>query len=136
MCSVEKKEQNSSPKPVTLCATSILNDRKMRPFHSTVQNIRFYCRNPGEEKILNFHDGLLSFQLTRAGRLAQCGQTGRHCLAGISKGHRGNSKFFLSLAPYTYHGHLGTGIGEDAFFQYLIKTQVRVKGSLNGDYVL
>ena len=88
----------------------------MRPIRSTIQNIRFYSRNPGEEKILNFHDGLLSFKLTRAGRLAQCGLIGQHCLAGISKGHRGNLNFFLSLAPYTYHGHLGTGIEGDAFF--------------------
>ena len=89
---------------------------RMLPIHSVIQNIRFYCRNPGEEKNLNFHDGPLSFHLTSAGRSAQCGQIGRHCLAGISKGHRGNSNFFLPLAPYTYHGPLSTGIREDAFF--------------------
>ena len=88
----------------------------MRPLHSTIQNIRFNCRNPGEEKILNFHDGLLSFQLTTAGRSAQSGQIGRHCLAGISKGHRGNSNFFLSLALYTYYGPLGTVIRKETFF--------------------
>ena len=110
----------------SLFATSIQNDRKMRPIHSVLQNIRFYCRNPGEEKDLNFHDGPLSFHLTSAGRSAQCGQIGRHCLAGISKGHRGNSNFFLPLAPYTYHGPLSTGIREDAFFQYLIQIQARV----------
>ena len=112
--------------PLPLFATSIQNDRKMRPIHSVIQNIRFYCRNPGEGKNLNFHDGPLSFHLTSAGRSAQCGQIGRHCLAGISKGHRGNSNFFLPLAPYTYHGPLSTGIREDAFFQYLIQIQARM----------
>ena len=46
----------------TLFATSIYNDRKMRPIHSVIQNIRFYCRNPGEEKNLNFNNGPLSSQ--------------------------------------------------------------------------
>ena len=80
----------------------------MRPLYFALQNIKFDCRNPGEEKILNFHDGLLSFQLTTAGRSAQSGQIGRHCVAGISKGHRGNSKFFLPLASYTFQRPLGT----------------------------
>ena len=110
----------------SLFATLNLYHRKMRPLYFALQNIKFDCRNPREEKNLNFHDGLLSFLLSSAGQLAQCGQIGRHCSAGISKGHRGNSKFFLSLAPYTYHGHLGTEIGRDAFFQYLMQTQARV----------
>ena len=110
----------------TLFPTSVLNDRKMRPPHSAFQIIRFYCRNPKLILKINFHDGLLSFQLTSAGRLAQYGQIGRHCVAGISKGHRGNSKFFLLLASYTFQRLLGTGIREDAFFQYLILVQARV----------
>ena len=64
-------------------ATSIFNDRKMCPLHSTIQNIRFDYRDPGEDKILNFYDASLSFQLTTAGQPAQCRQNGRHCLAGI-----------------------------------------------------
>ena len=82
----------------SLFATSILNERKMRPLHSAFQIIRFYCRNPKLILKINFHDGLLSFKLTSAGRSAQYGPIGRHCVAGISKGHRGNSKFFLPLA--------------------------------------
>ena len=66
-----------------LFATSFLNDRKMRPLHSDIQNIRFDNRNLGEEEFLNFHDGLLSFKLTTAGQSAQCGPVGRHCLVGI-----------------------------------------------------
>ena len=85
----------------TLFATSFLNDRKMRPLHSDIQNIRFDNRNPGEKEFLNFHDGLLSFKLTTAGQSAQCGPVGRHCLVGISKGHRRNSKFFVPLALCT-----------------------------------
>ena len=73
----------------------------MRPLPSDIQNIRFDNRNPGEEEFLNSHDGLSSFKLNPAGQSAQCGPIGRHCLAGISKGHRGNSNFFLYLAPYT-----------------------------------
>ena len=85
---------------LTLLATSFLNDRKMRPLHSDIQKIRICYRKPWEEEFLNSHDGLSSFKLTTAGQPAQCGQIGRHCLAGISKGHRRNSKFFLPLALY------------------------------------
>ena len=81
-----------------LFANSSLNDREMRPLHSAIQNIRFICRNPGEENFLNFHNGLLSFQLTTASRSAQCGQIDRHSLAGIPKGHLRNSKIFLPVA--------------------------------------
>ena len=88
----------------------------MRPLIFQCLEVYDRCMEPGEEKILKFHDGLLSFQLTSADRSAQCEQIGRHCLAGISKGHRGNSNFFLPLAPYSYHGPLSTGIREDAFF--------------------
>ena len=85
----------------SLFATSFLNDRKMHPLHSDIQNIRFDNRNLGEKECLNFHDGLLSFKLTTAGQSAQCGPVGRHCLVGISKGHRRNSKFFVPLALCT-----------------------------------
>ena len=55
----------------TLFATLILNDRKMRPLYSALQNIKSNCRNQREEQKLNFHDGLLSFQLTTAGQSAE-----------------------------------------------------------------
>ena len=44
------------------------------------------------------------------------GPIGRHWLAGNSKGHRGNSKFFFLLAPNNDYGLLDTAIEEDAFF--------------------
>ena len=65
-----------------------------------------------ETQNLNFHDGPSEFPPNKCRPI---GPIGRHCLAGISKGHRGNSNFFLPLAPYTYHGPLSTGIREDAF---------------------
>ena len=85
----------------TLFVTSISNNRKMRPLNYTIQNIRFYCKKPEEEKILNFQDGLLSFLLTSAGPSAQCGQIGRHCLADISKGLR-EIQFFSFLWLHTH----------------------------------
>ena len=92
----------------SLCATAVLNDRKMRPFHSAFQIIRFQCRNQKLILEINFNDDLLSFKLTRAGRLALYGQIGRHCVADISKSHREISKFFLSLGSYTFQRPLGT----------------------------
>ena len=49
---------------------------------------------PGEEKNLNFHDGLLRYLLSRAGQSAHIGLIGRHLLGGNSEGHHGNSIFF------------------------------------------
>ena len=104
---------------IELFANSILNDRKMRPLHSAFQIIRFYCRNPKVILKINFHDGLLSFKLTSAGRPAQCGQIGRHYLTGISKGHRG--KWFLKsiLGFYNKIKYFKWQNEEDAFFCHL-----------------
>ena len=108
-----------------LFATLILNDRKMRPIYSALQNIKFNCRNPWEEEDLIFHDGLLSFQLTSASRSAQSGQIGRHCLAGVSKGHRRNSNFVLPVALCTENDTLGIKIREDVFDIDLSKSDLQ-----------
>ena len=61
----------------------------MRPLQFQCPEITNRYVDPGKQKNLNFHDGLLSLQLTSAGRPAPIGQIGRHSLAGISEGHRG-----------------------------------------------
>ena len=73
----------------------------MRPLKFQCLDVHARYMEPGKEKNLNFHDGLLRYLLSSAGQSAHIGPIGRLWLAKTSEGLRGNSKFFLPLAPYT-----------------------------------
>ena len=45
--------------PKSLLPKSISNTRKMRPLQNQYLDVHDRCMEPGKEKILNFHDGLL-----------------------------------------------------------------------------
>ena len=78
----------------------ILNTRKMRPLQFQCLVVHFRCIEPGEEKNLDFYDGLLRYLLSSAGQSAHFGLIGRQWLAGNSEGHRGNSNFLLPMGFY------------------------------------
>ena len=72
----------------------------MRPLQIQYLDVHDRCMEPGKEKKLSFHDGLLRYLLSSAGQSAHIGLIGRHWLAGNSEGHRGNLKFLLTLGFY------------------------------------
>ena len=72
----------------------------MRPLKFQCLNVHARYMEPGKEKNLNFHDGLLRYLLSSAGQSAQIGPIGRLWLARNSEGHHGNSKIYLTLGFY------------------------------------
>ena len=81
--------------------------------------VHFRCIEPGEQKILNFYDGLLRYLLSSAGRPAHIGPIGRQWLAWNSEGHRGNSKILFPLGFYYQIWCFECQNEEDAFFYHL-----------------